>query len=61
MTPIGDNLKDVRIVLSSEKREIELLEFHEGKREEFQGATYGTWYVIGFKDPATGRKQLRKV
>jgi len=60
LTAVGDNLKDVRIVLPSEKREIGLLELHKSKRQEFQGVTNGTQYTISFKDPATGRKHTQK-
>jgi len=59
LTPTGDGLKDVEIVLPSEKREIGLLELNNSKRQEFQGVTYGTRYTISFKDPATGRKYTR--
>ena len=61
LRPTGDNLKDVKIILPTEKREIGLLELRKGgKREEFQGVAYGTRYTISFKDPATGRKHTRR-
>lgn len=60
LTAMGDNLRDVRIMLPGEKREIGLLERNKSKRQEFQGVTYGTQYTTSFKDLATGRKYTQK-